>query len=104
MKTMPIGNIDEFKAGQMDKVRRRKEEEKKIKKGIYQMHVMVEGECMETLTEEQKKAERKKDSIKTDENGPQTDQKNEKKADIQSEVEKLLAMCSKKFLDGYGKN
>lgn len=102
MKTMPIGNIDEFKAGQMDKVKRRKEEEKKIKQGVYQMHVMVEGECMETLTEEQKKAESKKDNAGAREKGAETEQKNEKKTDVQSEVEKLLAMGSKHYKTFFG--
>ena len=47
-----IGDIQEFKQQQLSKVERRKKEEEKIKKGIYQMHVMVEGQCMDTLTEE----------------------------------------------------
>lgn len=100
---MKIGNMDEFKASQVDKVRRRKEEEKKIKKGIYQMHVMVEGECMETLTEEQRKAEGKKESIKAEKKSTKEGQKEEKSTDIQSEIEKLLSIGSKHYKTIIGK-
>ena len=38
---MQIGNLQEFQQQQLSKVEKRKKEEEKIKKGIYQMHVMV---------------------------------------------------------------
>lgn len=100
---MKIGNMGEFMAGQADKVRRRKEEEKRIKKGIYQMHVMVEGECLETLTEEQKKAESKKESTKAEKESTSDGQKEEKSTDIQAEIEKLLSMGSKHYKTIIGK-
>lgn len=100
---MKIGNMDEFMAGQADKVRRRKEEEKRIKKGIYQMHVMVEGECLETLTEEQKKAERKNESTKAEKENSREGQKDEKSTDLQAEIEKLLSMGSKHYKTIIGK-
>lgn len=40
---MQIGNVQEFMQGQMSKVKMRQEQEKQIKKAIYQMHVMVES-------------------------------------------------------------
>lgn len=100
---MKIGNMDEFMAGQSDKVRRRKEEEKEIKKGVYQMHMMVEGECMETLTEEQKKAESKKENTKAEKESTGEGQKEEKKADVQSEIERLLSVGSKHYKTMIGK-
>lgn len=100
---MKIGNMDEFMAGQADKVRRRKEEEKKIKKGIYQMHAMVESECMETLTEEQKKAESKKENTKAEKESTKEGKEEEKKTDIQTEIEKLLSVGSKHYKTIIGK-
>lgn len=100
---MRIGNIDEFKAGQLGKVKMRKEEEKKIKKGIYQMHVMVESECMETLTKEQKKAESKKEDAKTEKESTNTQQVNEKKTDLQTEMEKLISMGNVHYQSIIGK-
>lgn len=100
---MKIGNMDEFKAGQLGKVKMRKEEEKKIKKGIYQMHVMVESECMETLTKEQKKAESKKEDAKTEKESTNTQQVNEKKTDLQTEMEKLISMGNVHYQSIIGK-
>ena len=49
---MQIGNLQEFQQQQLSKVEKRKKEEEKIKKGIYQMHVMVNDQIMETFTKE----------------------------------------------------
>lgn len=100
---MKIGNLDEFKASQIGKVKMRKEEEKKIKKGIYQMHVMVESECMETLTKEQKKAESSKERTGAEKESTKAEQKDEKSADIQAEIEKLLSLGSKHYKTIIGK-
>lgn len=95
---MRIGNMEEFKAGQLGKVEKRKQEEKKIKQGIYQMHVMVEGECMETLIKESEKTQsRKEDNGSDTEETTNTEQKNEKKTDLQVEIEKLLSMGNKHY-------
>ncbi len=88
---MEIGNIQEFRQQQLDKVRKRKEEEKKIKKGIYQMHVMVEDQCMETFDREHKKVEEKAQDVKNGEGGLEGNTKENKKKDIQTEIEKMLA-------------
>lgn len=88
---MEIGNMQEFRQQQLDKVRKRKEEEKKIKKGIYQMHVMVEGQCMETFDREHKKVEEKAQDVKNGEGGLEGNTKENKKKDIQTEIEKMLA-------------
>lgn len=92
---MEIGNMQEFRAQQLDKVRRRKEEEKRIKKGIYQMHVMVDNQCMETFEKEHKKVEEKTEGAKTEENAAEGNKKENKKKDIQTEIEKMLAVGGK---------
>ncbi|MCM1136063.1 MAG: hypothetical protein NC400_10860 [Clostridium sp.] len=92
---MEIGNMQEFRQQQLDKVRKRKEEEKRIKKGIYQMHVMVDNQCMETFEKEQKKVEEKAQNAKTGENSSEGAAKENKKKDIQTEIEKMLAVGRK---------
>lgn len=92
---MEIGNMQEFRAQQLDKVRRRKEEEKRIKKGIYQMHVMVDNQCMETFEKEHKKVEEKVENAQTGEKGPEGKTKEGKKKDIRTEMEKMLAAAGK---------
>lgn len=104
---MQIGNMDEFRIGQLAKAEKRKEEDKKIQKGIYQMHVMVEGECMDTLNKEQEKIRRRQEAAKGEKEGTETEkkaeQKTEQKMDIQTEVEKLLSMGSKHYYTMLGK-
>lgn len=104
---MQIGNMDEFRIGQLSKAEKRKEEDKKIKKGIYQMHVMVEGECMDTLNKEQEKIRRRQEAAKGEregaETGKKTEQTPEQKADIRTEVEKLLSMGNKHYHTMIGK-
>ncbi len=87
---MQIGNMQEFRQQQLDKVRKRKEEEKKIKKGIYQMHAMVDSQCMETFDKEHKKVEENAGNAKN-ETGSEGKTKENKKKDIQTEIEKMLA-------------
>lgn len=104
---MQIGNMDEFRIGQLSKAEKRKEEDKKIKKGIYQMHVMVEGECMDTLNKEQEKIRRRQEAAKGEREGAETEKKTEQtpeqKADIRTEVEKLLSMGNKHYHTMIGK-
>lgn len=106
-KGMQIGNMDEFRIGQLVKAEKRKEEDKKIQKGIYQMHVMVEGECMDTLNKEQEKIRRRQEAAKGEKEGTETEkkaeQKTEQKMDIQTEAEKLLSMGSKHYYTMLGK-
>lgn len=94
---MKIGNIEEFKAGQLGKVEKRKQEDKRIKQGIYQMHAMVESECMETLIKERENAQSQNEDTRTEKEGTNTEQGDEKKTDIQMEIEKLLFMGSKHY-------
>jgi len=91
---MQIGNMQEFRQQQLDKVRKRKEEEKKIKKGIYQMHAMIDSQCMETFDKEHKKVEEKAQDVKNGEGSLEGKTKENKKKDIQTEIEKMLATAA----------
>ena len=86
-----IGDIQEFKQQQLSKVERRKKEEEKIKKGIYQMHVMVEGQCMDTLTEECEKGGKGTAGTKVKENQDTASQKEGAKTDPHTEMERMFA-------------
>lgn len=55
-----ITNKEQFLGEQQSKVEQRVEELKKIKKGIYEMQAMIDGQSMETLIEDQEKQEEKR--------------------------------------------
>lgn len=92
---MKIGNIQEFQQQQLSKVEKRKKEDEKIKKGIYQMQVMIDSECMETLTKECEKNGKQTADAQSEEKGAEGEQKENKKADIQSEMKRLLFLGNK---------
>lgn len=92
---MKIGNIQSFMENQMSKVEQRKEEEKKIKKGIYQMQVMLDSQCTETLMKECDKAEAKRTGGKKGSEDTGTESKEEKRTDAQTEMEKMLSTARK---------
>ncbi len=92
---MKIGNAQNFTEKQMSKVEQRKEEEKKIKKGIYQMQVMLDSQSMETLMKECDKAEAKRSGEKTERKDTGTESKESKKTDAQTEMEKMLSTARK---------
>ena len=62
-----ITDKEQFLGEQLSKVEQRAEELKKIKKGIYEMQAMIEGQSMETLIEDQEKAEEKRTEEKKQE-------------------------------------
>lgn len=92
---MKIGNIQQFKESQLSKVERRKEEEKQIKKGIYQMQMMIDCQNMETFDKEcEKSKERTGDSrIKAAEAAEES--REMQKTDNNTEMEKMLAVVGK---------
>lgn len=92
---MKIGNAQNFMEKQMSKVEQRKEEEKKIKKGIYQMQVMLDSQCMETLMKECDKSEAKRDGEKKGSEESGTESKESKRTDAQTEMEKMLSAARK---------
>lgn len=52
MLTVNIGDMQEFKASQLRRVEQKKEEEKQIKKSIYQMQVLIDSQLGETFDKE----------------------------------------------------
>ncbi len=89
---MRVGEMREFKEQQLGKVKKRQEEEKKIKKGIYQMHVLVEDECMETLSKEREKTEKKVEDVRSEEKKAAPDQRKDQKTDSQTPLERMMAL------------
>ncbi len=94
---MLIGDYKEFKQGQLNKVERCKKEAERIKKGVYQMHVMVENECTETLDKEQQQAQEKVERTDKDGQGNEKKQKTYK-TDLNGEMEKMLAAANRCFI------
>ena len=90
-----MGELREFKQQQLSKVERRKKEDEKIRKGVSQMHSMIQSSCMETLDEEAKKSKERSSSEKVQsENTSEGEKKNgrDKKTDGKAEMEKMMSM------------
>lgn len=123
MLTMKIGDMQEFQASQLSKVKRRKEEEKQIKKGVYQMQVLIDSQQDEMFDkeversrertkisrEEAKKAENaqnadgktKRPQSESSNTGMQTENGNAdsriqgfKKTDLKQEMGRMMAMAA----------
>lgn len=94
---MVIGNMQEFREQQMGKVKKRKEEEKRIKKGIYQMQVMIDAQSQETFDKERKKTEKQNPGLKEEREKSDLRRREAKKTDAQTEMEKMLSV-GRKFL------
>lgn len=92
---MLIGSKQEFEQGQMSKLERCKKEEERIKKGIYRMHVMVESECTETFTKENRVRRSRIKDTQDKEGEEKEEQKEKKNTDIRIEMEKMLSTVSK---------
>ena len=52
---MQIGDMQQFRESQLSKVERRRQEERQIKKGIYQMQMLIDCQEMETFDKEVKR-------------------------------------------------
>ncbi|MDE6204437.1 MAG: hypothetical protein K2G19_13290 [Lachnospiraceae bacterium] len=92
---MQIGNLQEFKEQQMGKVKMRAEEKKKIQKGINQMQAMIDAQNMETLMKECSTVGRPSNADKTGGKDAQSENRDGKKTDPQTEMEKMLSTASK---------
>ena len=92
---MKIGNVKDFMQQQSGKVKERREEMKRIKKGIYQMQVMLDAQESETLMKECDRAEAKRAEEKKGSEGSDTGSKESKKTDPQTEMEKMLSTVRK---------
>ena len=94
---MQIGNVKDFMQQQSGKVKQRQEEEKRIKKGIYQMQVMLDAQTSETLMKECEKADAKKSGENKDNKDTSTESKESKKTDAQTEMEKMLSTATRAY-------
>ena len=92
-----ITDKEQFLGEQQSKVEARAEELKKIKKGIYEMQAMIDGQSMETLIEDQEKAEEKRADEKK-----QTDkadaEKGEKKTSSREEIMEMMMSGTKRMI------
>ncbi|NBH28348.1 hypothetical protein D3Z60_21940 [Lachnospiraceae bacterium] len=92
---MEIGNLQAFKEQQMGKVKMRAEEKKKIQKGVNQMQAMIDAQNMGTLMKECDTVGRPSDAEKTERKGTQSESRDGRKTDPQTEMEKMLSTASK---------
>lgn len=91
---MIIGDMKEFREQQMGKVEKRKKEDERIKKGVYQMHAMIEAQATETFCKECDKREKQTDTEKAE--SEKEDAKREgRKTDVKTEIEKMLSVGSR---------
>ena len=70
---------------QQGKVRMRKEEEKRIKKGIYQMQVMIDGQNMETFDKEEKKSKERVSKSEEGQKEAESQSRERKKTDVKTD-------------------
>lgn len=95
---MQIGDMQQFMGQQQSKVERRAEEMKKIKKGIYQMQIMLDSQNEETLLEESKKRDRKSaETAKGEKEDTQKEitEQNQKLTDRIEVMEKMMSATRK---------
>lgn len=92
---MEIGNMKEFREQQLGKVEKRAKEEKRIKKGIYQMHAMIEAQSTETFFKECDKTAKQTDGEKAKDENTDAQRRENKKKDVKTEIEKMLSVGSR---------
>ena len=91
---MQIGDMKEFREQQLGKVEKRKKEDERIRKGVYQMHAMIEAQSTETFFKECDKTEKQNDTEKAE--SEKADAKREgRKTDVKTEIEKMLSVGSR---------
>lgn len=100
MLTMKIGDMQEFQTSQLTKVERRKEEEKQIKKGVYQMQVLIDSQ-QEELFDKEIERSRERTKISREEVQEAEDVQNAdsriqgfKKTDLKQEMGRMMAMAA----------
>lgn len=91
---MVIGDMKAFREQQMGKVEKRKKEDERIRKGVYQMHAMVEAQAAETFCKEYDQTGKQTDNEKVE--SEKEDAKREgRKTDVKTEIEKMLSVGSR---------
>lgn len=89
---MPVSaDIDQFKQSQLSKVERRKEEDKRIKKAVYQMQMMIDCQNMETFDKERERVEAKTEKVQAKNEETVTGKSGGKETDARTEMERMLA-------------
>ena len=96
MLTVNIGDMQEFKASQLRRVEQKKEEEKQIKKGIYQMQVLIDSQLGETFDKEvERSRERTEISRMQSESGSADSRiQGDKNADLKQAMGRMMAIAS----------
>ena len=92
---MQVGDMRQFFETQQGKVRMRKEEEKRIKKGVYQMQMMIDCQNMETFDKEEKKSKERVQESEAAQKEAEGQSREQKKTDAKTEMEKMLSTVGK---------
>lgn len=88
-------NIREFQQSQLGKVERRKQEEKQIKKGIYQTKMMIQGQNMETFEKESERSKARTELSRSEAKESRAKEQTRKKTDVHTEMKKMLSVTPK---------
>lgn len=92
---MQVADMRQFLENQQGKVRMRKEEEKRIKKGVYQMQMMIDCQNMETFDKEEKKSRERVQQSEAGQKEAENQSREQKKTDAKTEMEKMLSAVGK---------
>lgn len=92
---MQVGDMRQFFEAQQGKVKMRKEEEKRIKKGVYQMQMMIDCQNMETFDKEAKKSRERVQESEAAREETENQSWEQKKTDARTEMEKMLSAVGK---------
>ena len=92
---MQIGDMQQFRENQLLKVERRKQEEKQIKKGIYQMQMMIDCQNMETFDKEAEKSKERTEVSRMEQKRAESQDQEHKKTDVHTEMEKMMSVVGK---------
>ena len=92
---MQVRDMRDFFASQQGKVKMRKEEEKRIKKGVYQMQMMIDCQNMETFDKEDKKSKERVQESEAGQKEAENQSQEKKKTDAKTEMEKMLSAVGK---------
>lgn len=92
---MQVRDMRGFFESQQGKVKMRKEEEKRIKKGVYQMQMMIDCQNMETFDKEAKKSKERVQESEAGQKEAESQSQEKKKTDAKTEMEKMLSTVGK---------
>ena len=92
---MQVRDMRQFFENQQGKVKMRKEEEKRIKKGVYQMQMMIDCQNMETFDKEAKKSRERVEESQAAQKETENQSREQKKTDAKTEMEKMLSTVGK---------